>query len=185
MLLWDQFVELFRVAIFSYSQVCGGNVGLGIMLVTLLVRLALFPFTLHLARLNAAHQALMMKLKPELDELRSRFKDNPQRLSQETQKLFKKEGASPFPMLGCFGNLLQMPLWLGLFAAVRRSVTAGAPFLWIRNLASPDLILSVSVAALTFASVVIGSDPSAPINSWWRQWRSVSCRGCANPGYYR
>ena len=81
MLIWDQFVDLLRAAIFAYSQALGGNLSTGIVAVTFLVRMAMFPLTLRLARINAAHQKLVRKLKPELDSIRERFNDNPERMA--------------------------------------------------------------------------------------------------------
>jgi len=157
MFVWDQFVDLLRAAIFAYSQACGGSVGTGIVAVTLLVRLAMLPLTLRLARLSAAHQGAMRKLKPELDKLKSRFRDRPDRLAEETRRLFQREGVSPLPVGGCAGMLVQVPIFLGLFTAVRRCAALGGRFLWIRNIARPDLLLTAAVTALTSATLIVGA----------------------------
>ncbi|MFC1597731.1 YidC/Oxa1 family membrane protein insertase [Planctomycetota bacterium] len=156
MVVWDQLVDLLRTAIFAYSQACGGNLGIGIVAVTLLVRMAMLPLTLRLARLSAAHQETMRKLKPELDRIRKRFKRKPERLARETRRVFEREGVSPVPLKGCLGTLVQMPVLLALFSAVRRCVRAGGRFLWIRNISKPDFILTLGVAALTYATVSLG-----------------------------
>ncbi|MGO9111141.1 MAG: YidC/Oxa1 family membrane protein insertase [Thermoguttaceae bacterium] len=160
MVVWDQCVDLLRAAIFAYSQACGGNLGIGIVAVTFLVRMAMFPLTLHLARLSAAHQELMCKLKPELDRIRERFRNKPERMAQETQRLFEREGVSPLPLKGCLGTVVQMPIFLALFAAVRGCVGAGGRFLWIRNIARPDFVLTAVVTALTYATVALGASPA-------------------------
>lgn len=157
MFVWDQFVDLLRAAIFAYSQACGGSVGTGIVAVTLLVRLAMLPLTLRLSRLSAAHQEAMRKLKPELDNLRSRFRGRPDRLAEETQRLFQREGVSPLPLGGCAGMLVQVPIFLGLFTAVRRCAALGGRFLWIRNIAKPDFLLTAAVTALTSATLIVGA----------------------------
>jgi len=157
MFVWDQFVDLLRAAIFAYSQACGGSVGTGIVAVTLLVRLAMLPLTLRLARLSAAHQGAMRKLKPERDKLKSRFRDRPDRLAEETRRLFQREGVSPLPVGGCAGMLVQVPIFLGLFTAVRRCAALGGRFLWIRNIARPDLLLTAAVTALTSATLIVGA----------------------------
>jgi len=158
MLVWDQWVDLLRAAIFAYSQACGGNLGIGIVAVTLVVRMAMFPLTLRLARISAAHQELMRELKPKLDRIRKRFKTKPERMAQETQRLLEREGVSPLPMKSCLGTLIQMPILLALFTAVRSCLGAGGRFLWIRNIARPDFVLTVAVTALTSATVAIGAD---------------------------
>lgn len=154
-MLWEWFVETFRTAIFASSQVCGGNIAGGILIVSCCVRLALFPLTVRLARISAQHQTLLARLKPELDRLRKRYVDRPERLAEATQKLFQKEGVNPLPLASCLGTLAQMPFFLGLFQAVRKCAVAGGPFLWVRNIARPDAILALVVAAITCASVAL------------------------------
>lgn len=156
MVVWGQFVELFRAAIIAYSQACGGNLGVGIVAVTLLVRAAMFPLGLRLARRSAAHQEAMRKLKPELEKIRKRFRTRPKRLAEETRRLLEREGVSPFPLAGCVGALAQFPVLLALFCAVRRCVAAGGRFLWIRNIARPDFLLILLVTGLTYAAVALG-----------------------------
>ena len=157
MVVWDQLVELLRVAILAYAQACGGNVGAGIVAVTLLVRMAMLPLTLRLARLSAAHQEQMRKLKPELDTIRARFKNRPERLARETRRVFEREGVSPVPLTGCLTGLAQMPVLVAMFSAVRRCVALGGRFLWIRNIARPDFLLTLAVTALSTAAVALGA----------------------------
>jgi YidC/Oxa1 family membrane protein insertase len=160
MLVWDQFVDLLRAAIFAYSQACGGNVGTGIVTVTLFVRMAMLPLTLRLARMSAAHQETMRKLKRELDRIKSRFRDRPDRMAEETRRLFLREGVSPLPLGGCAGMLVQLPILLGLFTAVRRCAALGGRFLWIRNIAKPDFLLTAAVTSLTSATLIVGAHSS-------------------------
>ena len=158
MLIWNQFVVLLQALIFACSQACGGNIGTGIFLVTLLVRVTLLPLTIRLARISNAHQELMRKLKPELDSIRAKFKDKPQRLARETQRVFEREGASPVPYQGCLGSLAQLPIVLALFSAVRGCAAAGGRFFWVRNIAKPDVVLTVVVTAITFATTLLAAN---------------------------
>lgn len=153
MLLWDQFVDLFRVMIVAYTQACGGNVGAGIVAFSVTLRILMFPITLQMARASMAHRQAMQKLQPELEKIRKRFPKKPDRIAEESQKLFQKHGVSPIPYAGCLGGLAQMPLLLAVYSAVRQVVAAGGRFVWIRNIARPDLILTVVVTALTYASM--------------------------------
>jgi len=159
MFVWDQFVDLLRVAIFAVAQALGGNIGAGIAGVTLLIRLALLPMTLRLARASRAQQELLRRLKPELDEIRSRHKHRPEHVAKETQRLFQRHGVSPFPLTGCLGALAQTPILLGLYAAVRKCVAAGGRFLWIPNIALPDFVLTLAVTGVTYATVALGAGP--------------------------
>ena len=70
--MWAAFVEVIRAAIFSAAHVCGGSLGGGILLVSAVVRIALLPLTLKLARRAREQQAKLAALKPELDAIRRR-----------------------------------------------------------------------------------------------------------------
>jgi membrane protein insertase Oxa1/YidC/SpoIIIJ len=63
------------------------------------------------------------------------------------------------PLGGCLGALLQMPVLLALFAAVRQCAAFGGRFLWIRDISKPDVVLGVVVAMVTGASIAAGPQP--------------------------
>jgi membrane protein insertase Oxa1/YidC/SpoIIIJ len=71
--LWNESIEVLRESILAYAQVCNGNLGYGILVVTFLARLALLPLGLRLAKVAQAHQRAMEKIQPELDALRRRY----------------------------------------------------------------------------------------------------------------
>jgi YidC/Oxa1 family membrane protein insertase len=174
--MWIQAVEVIRESIFAYAQVSNGNLAYGIMAVTFLARLALFPLTLRLARAAAAQQETMRRVAPELDAARTRFKDDPVRLAEETRRIFAREGVSMIPAAGCVGALLQMPVLLALFDAVRQSAAIGGRFLWIRDISKPDVALAMLVAAVTAASMAAG--PHSNDNSCWSCPRCSRCWHC-------
>ncbi len=152
-MLWDQFVDLLRLTIVAYAQACGGNLGAGILAFSVMVRIVMFPVTLRVARAAQAHRQAMQKLHPELERIRKRFAGQPERIAEESQKLFKEKGVSPVPYTGCLGGLAQVPVFLAVYSAVRQAVVAGGRFLWIGNIARPDMILTIVVTALTCASL--------------------------------
>ena len=162
MALWSGVVDVLREAIFAYAQMSHGNLAYGIMAVTFLARLALLPLTLRLARSAAVQQEAMHRLKPELDAARVTFKDDPARLAREIQRIYAREGLSMIPAVGCAGVLLQAPILLALYNAVRTCAEAGGRFLWIRDLSRPDVALAVLVGAVTAASMATGPQPDMP-----------------------
>ncbi|NQU23399.1 MAG: membrane protein insertase YidC [Candidatus Nealsonbacteria bacterium] len=161
MMIWAQLVDLLQAAIFALSQAFGGNLGMGILSITLLIRTTMLPLTVYLARQAARRNALLGKLKPELDRLRARLKRRPKRLAEETMRVYRREGISVLPTGGLLGMLVQLPVLIALFCAVRRCANIGGRFLWIRNIARPDLVLTALVAALAFAMTALGSHASA------------------------
>jgi len=158
MIVWTDLVDLFRAAIFAYSQACGGNLGWGIMAVTFLVRGVMLPLTLRMARAADAHRKLMQKLKPELEKVQTRYRNDPARLARETRRLYEREETSPLPLKGCLGNLVQMPILLALFQAVRDTVRAGGRFFWIGNIAKPDIFIAAVVTAITGVTAAVSGN---------------------------
>jgi YidC/Oxa1 family membrane protein insertase len=162
MLLWSHTVDVIRESMFAYAQISNGNIAYGIMAVTFLARLALFPLTLRLAKAAAAQQAAMRRAAPELEAVREKFKNDPARLAQETRRVLAREGVSMIPGAGCVGALLQTPVLLALFDAVRQCAAVGGGFLWIRDLSKPDVALALLVAAATAGSMAVGPQPDVP-----------------------
>ncbi len=162
MLLWSHTVDVIREAMFAYAQISNGNVAYGIMAVTFLARLALLPLTIKLAAAVAVQQEAMRRVAPELEAVREKFKTNPARLAEETRRVLARAGVSMIPRAGCIGALLQAPVFLALFDAVRQCAAAGGRFLWIRDISKPDIVLAVLVAALTAGSMVAGPQPDVP-----------------------
>lgn len=158
MTLWPELIELLQASIFTLAQAFGGNVGAGIVCFSLAARLAMLPLTIYLARRARKHRELMRKLQPELDALRERLRRKPERLAQETMKVFERHDARPVDMGGLLGGLAQMPVIFALFSAVRGSLTGGGRFAWIADIARPDTGLAVLVAALTYVSMRLQPD---------------------------
>jgi len=153
------FVDFFTSAIVICSQAFNGQLGLAIVAITLGVKLVLFPLTLRIARLTAKHQEQMRLLKPQLDDIQRRHKHDAKRLMEETRRVYKEAGVAPVPLHGCLGALLQTPILLSMFYAVHQCATAGGRWLWIRNIAQPDLPLAIIVAGLTLFTMAVGLKP--------------------------
>jgi len=117
----------------EFIQRLVGNWGWAIILLSVLVFLVLFPLTLKQMR----SMKEMQILQPKIEELRKKYKDNPQKLNQETMALYKEHKVNPLG--GCLPMLLQMPILFALYQVLMRSVALrGAEFLWIKDLSMPD-----------------------------------------------
>lgn len=93
------------------------NLGLAIIAVAIISRLALIPLT----RKQTEMTQKMASLKPELDKLKKKYSNNPQKLSQEQTKLYKKVGYNP---LGCIGTLIPQIIILSVLIGVVRAITS-------------------------------------------------------------
>lgn len=158
--MWAAFVEVLRAAIFGAAHVCGGSLGGGILLVSSVVRIALLPLTLKLARRAREQQAKLATLKPELDAIQRRYAHDVRRMMQETRAVQEKNGIRMFTPATIVGYAIQSPLLGGLLAAVRKGLGSKVRFLWIADLARPDLTLLLGIAALTAWGVSGSATPS-------------------------
>lgn len=110
-----------------------GNWGIAIILLTVIVRLALFP----LGRKQARAAKKMQDLQPMMMELKEKYKDEKEKLTQETFALYRQYGVNPLG--GCLPALVQLPVLIGLWQTLNSSVELRhSSFLWIDNLAAPD-----------------------------------------------
>lgn len=128
-----------------------GNWGVAIILLTIVVKIAVFPIMRHSQVKMAAYQAKMAVVKPQIDAINKKFGDDPQRKNQETMKLYQQHKLSP-PLGGCLPMFLQMPIFVGLFQALRSSILIRQePFFgWIDDLARPDAFLDFGGPVVDF-----------------------------------
>ncbi len=125
---------ILKVLEFLYNLV--HNLGLAIVILSVIIYLILYPLTLKQMRSVKAMQALQ----PKMEELRKQYKDNPQKLNKEVLELYKIHKVNPLG--GCLPLLLQIPIFLALYQVLSRSVALkGASFLWIKDLSAPDRLL--------------------------------------------
>lgn len=71
----------------------------------------------------------MSNIQPKMQEIQDKYKDNPQKLSEETMKLLKKEGSAP--LKGCLSMLIQLPVFIGLYFVVRKFAIWEVPNEWL------------------------------------------------------
>ncbi|MGE4564745.1 MAG: membrane protein insertase YidC [Victivallaceae bacterium] len=112
-----------------------GSYGWSIVILTIIVRLLFWPVT---ARANASMKK-MSAVQPKIQELREKYKDNPQILNQKTMELYRTEKINPLG--GCFPILLQIPVFLALYSTLDGAVELRqVSFLWAHDLAAADTI---------------------------------------------
>ncbi|MGR2768813.1 membrane protein insertase YidC [Photobacterium ganghwense] len=131
---WLWFIASPLHSLLSFIQSLVSNWGVAIMLLTFIVRGAMYPLT----KAQYTSMAKMRMLQPKLQAMRERFGDDRQRMSQEMMELYKKEKVNPLG--GCLPILLQMPIFIALYWALMESVELRhAPFFgWIHDLSAQD-----------------------------------------------
>lgn len=158
--LWTNFVDLIHTILLGLAMLFGGNMALAIGALSLAFRLALLPLTLRMAVNSLRIQSALKKVEPELSNIRKKYKDNPQRMWEETAKVHQREGIRIFSGTSLIGMLIQFPLFMGLFGAVRHGLAGTGRFLWIKDLLKSDPLLACVCGALTAVSAVLGANSS-------------------------
>ncbi|MCK3658312.1 membrane protein insertase YidC [Pasteurellaceae bacterium Pebbles2] len=131
---WAWFIAKPLFKLLTFIQGLVGNWGLAIMGVTLVVKAILYPLT----KAQYTSMAKMRMLQPKMQEMRERFGDDRQRMSQEMMKLYKEEKVNPLG--GCLPILIQMPIFIALYWTFMEAVELRhAPFFgWIQDLSAQD-----------------------------------------------
>ncbi|HVZ92835.1 MAG TPA: membrane protein insertase YidC [Rhizomicrobium sp.] len=111
-----------------------GNFGLAILLLTVVVKLIFFPIA------NAQYKSMgkMKKVQPEMERIKERFKEDPQKQQQALMDLYRREKVNP--VAGCLPMLLIIPVFFSLYKVLFVTIEMRqAPFYgWIRDLSAPD-----------------------------------------------
>ncbi len=111
--------------------------GVAIILLTFLVRIIFWPLT----HKSTVSMRKMQEIQPKLKEIQKQFKDNPQKMQQETWALYRENKVNP--LSSCLPMLIQIPVFIALFTVLRSAVELRyAPFLWIADLSEPENLLA-------------------------------------------
>ena len=129
------FVSEFLLWSMNGLHVLLGNYAASIIVLTILIKSVLWPVQ------NKATKEMrkMASLSPKMTEMREKHKDNPQKLNEETMKLYKEYGVNPFS--GCLPMLIQIPIFFGFYAMLGTAIELrNSSFFWVVDLSQPDTI---------------------------------------------
>ena len=143
--------EYIMLPVFAAIHYVVPNWGFVIIIFSLLIKLVLHP----LSKKQMESMKRMQKLQPMMDEIREKYKDDPQKMNSSIMNLYKEYGVNPAG--GCLPLLLQLPIMYALFAVLRGSIQLRqAGFIWwIKDLSVPDVICT-----LPFRLPILGQDLS-------------------------
>lgn len=148
-------VPLGYLLTFIYNLV--GNYGISLIILTVLVKLILYP--LYFKQIKST--ASMSSIQPKIKAIQEKYKNDKEKMNEEMAKITKDENFNP--MGGCLPMLIQLPIIWGLFTLLRNPIKYIADenmifavhqsFLWIKDLGQPDLwILPIAAAVSTYIS---------------------------------
>ena len=125
-----------------------GNYGIAIIIVTVLMRIIIFPLTLK----QEKSMKKMRELQPKLEKIKEKYKDNPQEYQQKTAELYRESGVNPLG--GCLPLLIQMPVFVALYWAFSgNAIPADAKFLWF-TLKQPDRLFMIGNFAFNLLPIL-------------------------------
>ncbi len=164
---------LYNILVFFYNIVPGHDIGLAIILLTVVVKIILWPFFSQSIRAQRAMQGIQ----PKIDELKQKYKDDKQKLGPALMELYKKEKVSPFS--SCLPLLLQLPFLIAVYKVFSVGLSNGSldavyPFIYnpgsinpvslgLINLSQPSIVMAVLAGASQFwqSKIMFAKQPLA------------------------
>ncbi|MEM6960430.1 MAG: membrane protein insertase YidC [Myxococcota bacterium] len=160
---WFDFIAEWLVLFLRWIFEIVGNWGVAIIVMTLIVKLALYPLT----EQSFQSMAKMRLLKPELDRINELYGDDREKKSAAMMELYRKQKINPLG--GCLPTLLQMPVWFALYQSLSTNVELyHAEFaLWWTDLSAPDpfYVLPILLGGLMFAQQQITPTTMDPMQA--------------------
>lgn len=143
-----KFLEMIAVDVLKAINGIVGNYGIAIIIVTILMRILIFPLTLK----QEKSMKKMKDIQPEVDKIREKYKDDPQTLNQKTMEIYKENNVNP--MGGCLPILIQMPIFVALYYAfIGNTIPSDATFLWF-NLKQPDHFMKLGTFTINLLPIL-------------------------------
>lgn len=167
--MFDSFINLFNIIlykplfnalIFLYECLPGHDFGIAVIVLTLTIRLVLYPSTVQ----SIKSQKALAQFQPKIQEIQKKYKDDKQKQAQAIMEFYKKEGINP--LSGCLPLLIQLPILIALYRVFWRGLESGQMvhlysfvpdpgiinpnFLGLINLSQPSAVLAVLAGILQF-----------------------------------
>lgn len=129
-----------------------GSWGVAIILMTIFLRLVLWPF--HAKSMRSMKK--MSKLAPKMEKLKEKHGDDPQKMQMETMKMYRRYGVNPLG--GCLPMLFQFPIFISFYGMLRSAAELrGEKFLWVNDLSQADTVMQVAGFPLNPLPILMGA----------------------------
>jgi membrane protein insertase, YidC/Oxa1 family, C-terminal domain len=150
------------------------NYGVTIIVITLLIRLVFLPLTLKGMASMKGMQTKMQEIKPKMDALKEKYKDDKTKQNQELMKLYTSQGINPLTGLGgCLPLLIQFPVFIALYYVLDYAIELRhSSFLWIDDLSSPEHLFDIPGTGIPFRVL-----PLAMGVSWYASQKMTPTAG--------
>lgn len=134
------------------------NYGISIIVLTFLLRLVFLPLTVKSMKSMKAVQYKMQKIKPQIDALKEKYKDDKPTQQSEMMKLYSSNDINPLSSLGgCLPLLVQFPVFIALYFALLYSIDLRhSSFLWVADLSQPEHLFDVAGVPFRILPIAMG-----------------------------
>lgn len=153
---------LLNLLIFFYNVIPGHDFGVAIIVLTIIIRLILWP----LAQKSIAAQKAMSSLQPKIAELKAKYKDNKQEIARATMELYKSEKVNPFS--SCLPLLIQLPILIALYWVLMAVLKSEKFDLLYPFVANPGTIKTIAFGFLELAKANWGIAILAGAAQFWQ-----------------
>lgn len=153
---------LFNLLIFFYNLIPWHDLGIAIVLLTVLLKLILYP----LSQQTIRAQKQMQAIQPAMDELRRKYKDQKEKLGQEMIKLYKESKVNPFS--SCLPILIQLPIFIAVYQVFRSGLNSESLNLLYSFIPNPGSLQSFAFGFLDLAKPNIGLAILAGLAQYWQ-----------------
>lgn len=165
---------LFNGLVFLTSIVPWHDIGIAVIVLTILVRIAIFPFM----HRSIKTQVKMRELEPELKKIKEEFKDKKDEQARRTMELYKQHGVSPFS--GCLMLLIQLPILIALYQVFWKGLDLAGPnlysfvttpefirmeFFGVIDMATGSLLLALLAGISQFIQMKLANPPGLPVSN--------------------
>lgn len=168
--MWDWFIS-FLTQVLAGIQGFVGDWGLAVIVLTIIIRLVLTPLQTKSVKSTAGMQVMQ----PRIQEIQEKYADDPQRLQEETMKVYSEMHVNP--LMGCLPLIIQMPVFFALFTVIKNVPTDACFYGILPSIsdsvsgvlaasgfvaALPYIIMDVLFGVLTFVPMMMNSQTAAP-----------------------
>lgn len=159
---------IFNLLVFFYNIIPGHDIGLAIIILTVIIKAILYPFSLQSIKAQRALQALQ----PKMEELKRKYKDQKEKLAKEMMGLYKKEKVSPFS--SCLPLLIQFPFLIAVFQVFRTGLKSANFNLLYSFISNPGSIGPIAFGFLDLSKPVIPLAILAGLAQYWASKMLIS-----------
>lgn len=138
---------LLNLLVFLYNVIPGNDIGVAIIVLTIIIKLILYPFSIK----SLKSQKALQELQPKIDEIKAKYKDQKEKLASEMMGLYKKEKVSPFS--SCLPLLIQFPFLIAVYQVFRTGLSNGNLDLLYSFVQNPGELSAIAFGFLNLSEV--------------------------------